>query len=221
MLKLSRTSKLDGIYSWSLQAGDTCPGSYNPDGTLVPACDGCYAKQGNYRFANVKAPREHNREDWKRPEWVADMVCALTSEKYFRWFDSGDAYSLPLLRKIRDVIVATPHVSHWLPTRMYKFKKFLPLLQEIAALPNAAVRASADNVTGDIRSVSGLLDSVIYPSHLPAPQGAFPCGAYQRDGKCGGCRTCYDKDTRTIAYPTHGRRMAKVVAQELALREVA
>jgi hypothetical protein len=55
MLKLSVTSKLDGIRSWSLQALETCPGSVNADGSLVPACSGCYATTGNYNFANVKA----------------------------------------------------------------------------------------------------------------------------------------------------------------------
>jgi hypothetical protein len=37
MLKLSITSKLDGIRSWSLQALDTCPGSVGDNGELVDA----------------------------------------------------------------------------------------------------------------------------------------------------------------------------------------
>jgi hypothetical protein len=73
MLKLSKASKMP-CRSWSLQALDTCPASKNSDGSLVPACSGCYAVGGNYRFPNVKAPREHNKEDWKRSDWVADMV---------------------------------------------------------------------------------------------------------------------------------------------------
>jgi hypothetical protein len=46
MIKLSKTSKLDGILSWSLQALDTCPGSKDSTGNLVPACQGCYATTG-------------------------------------------------------------------------------------------------------------------------------------------------------------------------------
>jgi len=95
MVKISVTSKLDGIKSWSLQALDTCPASKNADGTLVDACKGCYATTGNYNYPNVKAPRAHNREDWQRLEWVDDMVKALQDSRYFRWFDSGDMYSLP------------------------------------------------------------------------------------------------------------------------------
>ena len=54
-IRISVTSKLDGIRSWSLQAIDTCPGSLGSDGKLVAACLGCYATTGNYRFSNVKA----------------------------------------------------------------------------------------------------------------------------------------------------------------------
>ena len=55
MMKLSVTSKLDGVKSWSLQALETCPGSIGVDGELVDSCKGCYATTGNYRYANVKA----------------------------------------------------------------------------------------------------------------------------------------------------------------------
>ena len=39
-VKISVTSKLDGIRSWSLQALDTCPGSIESPGVLVDACKG-------------------------------------------------------------------------------------------------------------------------------------------------------------------------------------
>ena len=103
MIKLSKPSKMPCL-SWSLQALDTCPGSKKLDGSLVDACKGCYATTGNYRFPNVKAPREHNREDWKRAAWVDDMVSALDNSRYFRWFDSGDG-----ARKAGGVPVAAGH----------------------------------------------------------------------------------------------------------------
>ena len=120
-IRLSKTSKLDGILSWSLQALETCPASKKPDGSLVDACKGCYATTGNYNYPNVKAPRIENREDWQRSEWVNDMVKALDSSRYFRWFDSGDMYSVDLAEKIYQVMSLTPWVKHWLPTRMLKF----------------------------------------------------------------------------------------------------
>ena len=40
---------------------------------------------------------------------------------------------------------------------------------------------------------------------------AFVCGAYSRDGKCGDCRACWDKNVKVVAYPAHGRRMMSKV----------
>lgn len=209
MVKLSKTGKLDGILSWSLQARDTCPGSIGANGELVAACKGCYATAGNYHYASVKAPREHNRGDWQRDTWVSDMVAALDNSRYFRWFDSGDVYALGLAEKIYQVMQQTPHVSHWLPTRMAKFPKFKKILAAMQALPNVMVRFSSDSVMGEY--TKGLHGSTIVPTADDAPSESFICGAYERDGKCKGCRACYDKNVPLIAYVAHGRSMAKVV----------
>ena len=207
MIKLSKTSKLDGILSWSLQALETCPGSVAKDGGLVPACQGCYATTGNYNYPNVKAPRISNKEDWNRSEWVSEMVIALDSSRYFRWLDSGDLYSVDLAEKVFQVMKSTPWCKHWLPTRMYKFKKFAKVLDKMQALPNVVVRFSSDSVTGEI--VPGQTTSTIFSGDVP--EGATECQAYQHDGKCNGCRACYSKDVQVIAYKAHGVKMAKVI----------
>lgn len=208
-IKLSKTSKLDGILSWSLQALDTCPGSIAEGGGLVDACRGCYATTGNYRFKNVKAPREFNREDWKREDWPAEMVKALDSSRYFRWLDSGDLYSVDLAEKVYQVMVATPWVKHWLPTRMYKFAKFAPVLAKMEALPNVVVRRSSDSVSGQV--VSGATSSTIISEAGQLPANATLCRAYENAGTCNGCRACYDKAAPVIAYMAHGKSMAKVI----------
>ena len=207
MIKLSKTSKLDGILSWSLQALDTCPGSKADNGELVPACQGCYATTGNYRFSNVKKPREFNREDWKRDSWVSEMVLALDSSRYFRWLDSGDIYDVRLAEKVLQVMALTPWCKHWLPTRMYKFSKFVPVLDAMQTLDNVVVRYSSDSVTGEI--VNGKTTSTIFSDTLP--ENATECEAYKHDGKCNGCRACYSKDVPVIAYKAHGVKMAKVI----------
>lgn len=209
MIKISVTSKLDGIRSWSLQALDTCPGSIASPGTLVDACKGCYATTGNYRFANVKAPRIHNQTDWQRLEWVDDMVNELNKDRYFRWFDSGDMYTLGLAEKMLEVMKRTPWVKHWLPTRMHKFPKFALVLREMAALPNVSVRFSSDSVTGEYKK--GLHGSVIIPTPQDVKKGMSLCEAYSHAGKCNGCRACYDKKVKVIAYPAHGVSMHKVI----------
>lgn len=209
MIKLSKTSKLDGIKSWSLQALDTCPGAKTESGKLVPACSGCYATTGNYRFKNVKAPREFNRDDWKRDDWTADMIKALDNDRFFRWFDSGDAYDVRLLQKIHDVIKATPYCKHWLPTRMRKFSKFEPLLNQINALPNAVVRFSSDSITGEYDHCHG---STIIPNDTHATNAKI-CHAYKPEnaGTCNGCRACWDKSISVVAYVAHGRKMIKLL----------
>lgn len=212
-VQLSRTSKLDGILSWSLQAIDTCPGSKDAQGNLVPACQGCYATTGNYRFSNVKAPRLANQLDWKRKEWVQDMVQALDSSRYFRWFDSGDMYDIRLAKKILEVMQATPWVKHWLPTRMHKFPKFHQTLAEMNALPNVVVRFSSDSVTGGL--VAGQYTSTIVPD-IEQAGTAVACRAYEHEGKCNGCRACWNKAVDTIAYVAHGKKMNKVIKLALA-----
>lgn len=208
-IRISVTSKLDGIRSWSLQALDTCPGSIGAPGELVDACKGCYATTGNYRFANVKAPRLHNQTDWQRLEWVDEMVAELHKDTYFRWFDSGDMYALGLAEKMLEVMKRTPWVKHWLPTRMHKFPKFALVLREMAALSNVSVRFSSDSVTGDY--TKKLHGSVIIPTPQDVKKGMTLCEAYANDGKCKGCRACYDKKVKVIAYPAHGVSMHKVI----------
>ena len=208
MLRISVTSKLDGIRSWSLQALDTCPGSVE-NGKLVDACSGCYATTGNYRYPNVKAPRIENKTDWQRAEWVDDMVSTLQNDRFFRWFDSGDMYALELAEKIHAVMVRTPWVQHWLPTRMAKFPKFRKILDSMKNLENVSVRFSSDSVTGVY--IKGLHGSVIIPNDATMDSSLSVCEAYKNNGKCSGCRACWNKAIDTIAYPAHGKSMLKVI----------
>lgn len=207
MIKLSKTSKLDGILSWSLQAIDTCPGSADGKGGLVDACKGCYATTGFYQFAPAKNARAFNRQDWERTTWASEMVLSLDSSRYFRWFDSGDLFSLDLANKILEVMKSTPWCKHWMPTRMHKFKKFHAVIAKMQSLPNVVVRFSSDSVQGEI--IAGVTTSTIFSDNVPV--GATECQAYQHEGKCNGCRACYNKDVQVIAYKSHGVKMAKVI----------
>lgn len=213
MIKLSKASKMP-CRSWSLEAISTCPASKDSNGDLVPACQGCYATTGNYRYPNVKAPRQHNKQDWKRAEWCADMIAELDNDRYFRWFDSGDLYSLGLAEKILEVMQSTPHCNHWLPTRMHKFAKFKNILAKMEALPNVVVRKSSDSVHGE--TIDGLTTSTIIPTPAHATSNMTVCEAYERAGKCGTCRACWNKDIKTIAYPAHGVKMKKVINIKVA-----
>lgn len=204
IVMLSNTKKL-GVKSWSLQALNTCPASVDDKGNLVDACSGCYATYGNYRFNNVKATREYNKQVWQDENFVSDFVEKLDTERYFRWFDSGDMYSLSLAKKIYQIMLNTPHVKHWLPTRMYKFKKFEGILNNMQSLPNVVVRLSSDAITGEkVNSDLIKTNSTILPSELIEGYAGFICPAYKQAGKCLTCKACYNKEVETVAYIAHG-----------------
>jgi len=206
-IKISQTSKL-GARSWSLQAVDTCPGSRGADGNLVAACSGCYATTGAYVWSTTIAPRASNKEDWKRDEWVSDMVSALKKDKKFRFFDSGDMYHIGLAKKILQVIEQSPNTKFWVPTRMYKFAKFQGILDKINALPNAVVRFSSDSVIGEYNETHG---STIISDDSQVTDDMYVCRAYNNGGKCGPCEECWNKDTKLIAYKAHGHKIKKVI----------
>ena len=135
----------------------------------------------------------------------------MSKEKFFRWFDSGDMYSLALAEKILVIMQSTPNVQHWLPTRMYKFSKFHDVLSRMANLHNVVVRFSSDSIIGEIIDSGNAQNSTITPTLEETPNDAVACRAYERGGKCGGCRACWDKETPTIAYIAHGKKMQKII----------
>ena len=220
---LAQTGKMP-CASWSLQAVETCPGAWDSNGGLVAACQGCYATTGRYLMEMAKRPRRQNKQDWQHPMFVPAFIDELNrpvlsgkragapAHPLFRWFDSGDMYDLRLAEKLYRIMLGTPNTRHWLPTRMWKFPKFDEVISRMEALSNVVVRRSSDSITGG--RVPGRNTSTIIPtSDTEVPAHVSVCGAYQRDGKCGECRACWDKDVAVIAYPAHGQVMQKLVAK--------
>ena len=212
-MKLSKTSKL-GTKSWSLQALETCPGSIGENGKLVPACSGCYATTGCYVFPVVKQVRADNKAEWQNENFTGTFTKALSKESHFRWFDSGDMYSLELAEKMFNIMANTPNTKHWLPTRMYKFKKFHDVLNRMKALPNVMVRYSSDEIDGTY--TKDLHGSTILPNEEYADNDTFVCNAPKQGGKCLDCRACYNKDIKVIGYLAHGHKMNKVIRLTVA-----
>ena len=216
--RLSKASKMP-CRSWSLEALTTCPASKDSNGDLVPACKGCYATTGHYHYPNVKEPRLHNQSDWKHDDWVDAMVAELDNDRYFRWFDSGDMYDARLANKILEVMRRTPWTRHWLPTRMHKFDKFKPVIAEMELLPNVVVRLSSDGVQGEIVP-DAPNSSTIIPTISHKLDNMTLCEAYERSGKCGTCRACWDKTVSVVAYPAHGAKMLKQIKDIIQTVEV-
>lgn len=208
--KLSKAGKMP-CPSYSFNAGVTCPGSrrrVNGKMELVGVCAGCYALDGNYRFPNVKAIRSHNEQDILLDGWVERMVELLQSARYFRWFDSGDCYTISRGEKILQVMEQTPWCKHWMPTKMHHVgAKFRALFDRMNALPNVVVRYSALDVGETLTCTAPVSAVVIDSTHKP--EGYKMCEAYTRKGKCHTCRMCWDASI-SIAYPVHGRKLIKL-----------
>lgn len=204
-IRLSRVSKLDGIASWSLPALQTCPGAHE-NGNLVEVCHSCYATTGRYTMRSVREPREENQADWKEDDWVERMVALLDDHRYFRWFDSGDIYDHRLASKILDVVRQTPWCKHWIPTRSHKFSKLRQIIEQINDEPNAVVRYSSDRID-EFEPHHGSV-VVSDPNNV---SGVYVCPATTARKNCNGCRACWSKEIKTVAYGIHGARAKKTL----------
>jgi len=198
-IKISTTEKMPkGCGSWSLPARTTCPGSINPlTRQVYEVCAECYATKGRYRFGAVQAARQHNKTDWRRDEWVSDMVEWIGTKPYFRWFDSGDCYSHELASKLFDVIDVTPRTRHWIPTK----QQWLP--NKYNWQWGAIVRLSSpimDYYTPKVhRSV--VLTEATYEGYKGTD--VYLCPAPSQENKCGDCRACWDNTIEVIGYKEH------------------
>ena len=192
MVKLSKTSKMP-CKSWSLEARTTCPGSIDP-ATKAPyeVCKSCYAAKGFYLMPNSKASRDYNRQDWKRNEWVSEMVAAIGSAKYFRWFDSGDLQSVEMLDAIVQVCRMTPNVRHWLPTQERDILK--AYTGEIPT--NLTIRLSASKINGKAPNYANT-------SGVSQNKADVTCFARDNGNSCGSCRDCWDSNVQHVVYPLH------------------
>jgi hypothetical protein len=86
----------DGILTFGLPAGKTCPGA--------GACKAiCYAQKGCYRFKNVKAVQEARLEVTKQDDFARLISLEIfkhkKAPKAIRIHDSGDFYSQEYLNK--------------------------------------------------------------------------------------------------------------------------
>lgn len=205
MIRFSSSTKLGNkIHAWGIPAG----GQYCPQSGNSEVCDSCYAKKGFYLQEHVDKNKQDNANDWQNIDWENEMVNKLNrlqKYKYFRWFDSGDLYSLQLGEKIKNVIQRTPDVKHWIPTRMYKDKNFKHILDQINLLPNAIVRFSNDTFN-DYKGYDSVVVNNI--SILQNSMNIFPCpfdfnttnGFNIEKKTCDQCFACWDKNTKLIAY---------------------
>ena len=196
IISLSEPDKMPG-YAYGLPAWECKTGAKL---VKVPGsvCAGCYALKGNYaRFPEIKKSQYKRLASISRPEWVKAMAVVINSKAvsqhgYFRWHDAGDLQSPEHLQKIFEVCKLTPKVKHWMPTREAQFLKDI----DPEEVP--------DNLI--IRMSSHMIDQgpvTFWPHTSTVGSSTRTCPAPDQGGKCGSCRTCWNKEIPNIEYGKH------------------
>jgi len=196
IISLSKPDKMPG-YAYGLPAWECKTGAKL---VKVPGsvCAGCYALKGNYaRFPEIKKSQYKRLASISRPEWVEAMAVVINSKAvaqhgYFRWHDAGDIQSPEHLQKIFEVCKLTPSVKHWMPTREAQFLKDI----DPAQVP--------DNLI--IRMSSHMIDQgpvTFWPHTSTVGSSTRTCPAPDQGGKCGDCRSCWNKEIPNIEYGKH------------------
>lgn len=209
---LSKPSKMPW-YSWSTSAFDCKTGSQLRK-VENSTCAACYALKGNYAWPNVKKAHQNRLRALDDPRFVEAFINVLTilydksrktymlngkeiKENRFRWHDSGDLQSVDHLKMINEIALATPFLKHWLPTREFGIvNDYLKKGNTFAK--NLIVRMSAVIVGEDFpRRPMGLPYSTV-----GVDQVKNQCPAYEQEGKCLDCSTCWD-GRKNVNYPLH------------------
>ena len=211
---LSWTSAMD-CHSLSLPAQDSCPGAVFGEGAI---CQGCYASIGRYCSVNV-LNAQWIRYMWLRQnlrtikgswEIITTMVNAIhdTKTEYFRFFDSGDVFSVKMAWAIRRICELTPSVKYWMPTRSWHLKSSLgEATKSLGKVPNLVVRPSALYVNKTAPSISGMpKGSGVVDLTTSKLVQQYLCPKSVNGGSCESnkCRSCWDAPDRPVYYLNHG-----------------
>jgi hypothetical protein len=161
-------------------------------------CRDCYARKNRYAMQNVQAALVRRMDVLARAladtgfraEFISAMSFLISRKPWFRWHDSGDLQSVAHFRLICDIARATPSTMHWLPTKEPRYVK-----GDIPA--NLIVRVSAPHI--DQPAPKG----AAYTSTVVSDKAQATCRAFERQGKCGPCRACWDVNVANVAYYKH------------------
>jgi hypothetical protein len=208
--KLSNPSKLNSK-AFPLPVNDkVCVGRKDKDNKMLEKCTKCYAdNRGFYAMPMTKQVREDNLKliEDNIESFVFFMIDKLnrTKNKEFRWFDSGDIFSVEFLEGLIEVCKKTPNTTHWIPTTSWNYSniEFLLLLQALQSLPNVRLRASNIGSESLLSKEVYPLQSVVVKTMGKSTKELFYCPASKQQGKCNNCNACYNPKLQTIAYLQH------------------
>lgn len=132
------------IHSWSIPAGDTCPGKTEICAQL------CYAKTGHFVTSTVQDAHHRNWRQAAAKRFADNMIADIhrTYARVVRIHAAGDFYSVAYTRAWLKIIKACPDVQFYAYTRSWRDHAILPWLKRLAKQPNMALWFSCDRETG-------------------------------------------------------------------------
>lgn len=177
-----------------------CPGMKLGEGHV---CSDCYARRGRYgthssRKAQVRRMVAFLRDPglWHRA--VVGQLLGAIGEEYVRLHDSGDFFSVEYAEAWGQVADEVPFMF-FAPTRNYRLKAFLPVLQWLNKKENFTIRPSALKVGEAAPEVPGLSA----PANVVRGKGT--CLAAEEHSTCEAvvCRDCWLDTERVIDFRRH------------------
>lgn len=208
---LTQTSKMP-CKSYSLPTA-ACVAGLKLSKVAGSICASCYAQKGFYAmYAATVEPAQHARltgielallDAEYRAAWIESMQVLIGADEYFRFHDSGDLQSAAHLALYADLAESMPHCKFWLPTREYGMVKEFCSTRLIPE--NMVIRLSAifpDQPVKVPASLNGVTGIAVSNVHKSTQATGFACPAYTRQGKCGDCRACWNREIN-VSYPLH------------------
>lgn len=206
-VRMSKAGKMP-CQSYSLPAQMCITGSKLRE-VKGSTCSKCYAMKGNYRFPNVKEPRQYNYEHViacehdadLRQAWVEMLATAVANDRFFRWHDSGDLQGMFHLEMIVAVAEAAPWCQFWIPTREHGIVN--DYLLEHGSFPSNLVVRLSVHMQNQTMTINQAMQAAGVTISTVAYDGGTQCKAYTNKGKCGTCRACWDRNIASVNYPLH------------------
>ena len=133
------------VWTWSLPAGQTCPGK------TTLCFNACYARKGHYLISQViGAAYQKNLQLANSDEFVPQMIEEIRNSgvRIIRLHSSGDFHSRQYVERWIEIAKACPRVVLYGYTRSWRAADLLPALRRFAALPNVRLWWSEDRETG-------------------------------------------------------------------------
>ena len=176
MLTHGNTKLGDGIWSFSIPAISTCPGSTELCRSL------CYATGGNFLHTSVRKSYAANLEATKRKDFTDKVVAEIQKRKLavVRIHVSGDFYSIGYIRKWTNIVAACPDTTFFVFTRSWRVKRLLPALMTLAKAPNLHIWWSVDRETGPAPQHDDIAGDA-YMAYDDSDEPSWPVGLVFRD----------------------------------------